>query len=416
MSEILVIRLLSAPDAETHVASAQWLIVDHTGARKGNVESGFLSEAAAFTPNRKVVALVPGTDVLLAEPTLPLKSGTKLLQIVPFALEEQLATDVEDLHFAVGKRGDAPGTPVAAIARARMESYRTAMQVAHIEPDAMYAESAVVPATPGAVTLLLERGRVFVRRAGSPGAVLEVEPLIEALQLALASGEEAREHVTIYVDEEGYERDLDLLEGLREYTASLQLKLMSDGALPLLASAAAKTNAVNLLQGAFSAKTRLNLSFAPWRYVAALAAALIVLHLGLKGWQYVSLKRTETALDASIAQIFQAAMPGEPVPDSANARRQFEARLNLIRPNAAGGLIPVLEVLAVALSETPGASLQAISYRDNVTNLRIVAPSVDALDHIRKVAAERGVTASIESTTPRDSKTEGRLKLTSPGA
>ena len=35
----------------------------------------------------------------------------------------------------------------------------------------------------------------------SPGAVLDVEPLIEALQLALASGEEAREHVTIYVSE-----------------------------------------------------------------------------------------------------------------------------------------------------------------------------------------------------------------------
>ena len=70
---------------------------------------------------RKTIVLVPGTDVLLAEPVLPLKSGAKLAQVVPFALEEQLAADVEDLHFAVGKRDSRPGTPVAAVARTRMD-------------------------------------------------------------------------------------------------------------------------------------------------------------------------------------------------------------------------------------------------------------------------------------------------------
>ena len=417
MSEILVIRLTSAPDAETHVASAQWLVVDRDGARQGNVQTGFLSEVTpAFVQGRKVIVLVPGTDVLLAEPTLPLKSSAKLLQIVPFALEEQLAADVEDLHFAIGKRGIALGTPVAAIARERMESYRSAMQAAGVEPDAMYAETAVLPVTPSGVTLLLEKGRVFVRRETTPGSVLEVEPLIEALQLALASGEEAREHVTIYVDEEAYERDLELLEGLREFTASLQLKLVPDGALPLLASAAAQTNAVNLLQGAYATQTKLNLSFAPWRYVAVLAVVLIGLHLGLRGWQYFSYKRAETALDAEIAQVFQTAMPGAPVPDPTNARRMMEAQLTRIRGGSvSGGLVSTLEVLAAALAQTPGASVQAIAYRDNITNLRILAPSVDALDRIRQIAAERGITASIEATTPRDSKTEGRLKLTSPG-
>ena len=48
--------------------------------------------------------LVPGTDVLLAEPDLPLKPGVKLQQLVPYALEEHLADDIDDLHFALGKR------------------------------------------------------------------------------------------------------------------------------------------------------------------------------------------------------------------------------------------------------------------------------------------------------------------------
>ena len=89
-------------------------------------------------------------------------------------------------------------------------------------------------------------------REGSPGAVLDVQPLIEALQLALASGEEAREHVTIYVSEDDYERERELLEGLREFTASLQLKLLPDGPLPLLAANIVQWAPVNLLQGRYA--------------------------------------------------------------------------------------------------------------------------------------------------------------------
>src|SRR6188508_3411507 len=107
MSEALVIRLVAAsqdtaatpsstPDA---TPQAEWLAVDTTGARHGNVQSGPLSSVAEFAGGRKIILLVPGTDVYLAEPVLPLKSGAKLAQVVPFALEEHMAADIESLHF-----------------------------------------------------------------------------------------------------------------------------------------------------------------------------------------------------------------------------------------------------------------------------------------------------------------------------
>ena len=180
--------------------------------------------------------LVPGTDALLAEPVLPVKSGVKLAQVVPFALEEHLASDVEDLHFAVGKRDVRPGTPVTVVARARMDAWQALLTDAGLQADAIYPETAALPETPNAITLLIDGARVYVRRPETPGTVLDVQPLIEALQLALASGEESREHVTIYVAEDDYERERELLEGLREFTQSLQLKLLPDGPLPLLAA------------------------------------------------------------------------------------------------------------------------------------------------------------------------------------
>lgn len=424
MPELLVVRLhpvSAAPNAGAQPApQAEWLIVDGTGARRGNVSWGSLSDAAAQAGGRKTIVLVPGTDVLLAEPVLPLKSGAKLAQVVPFALEEQLAADVEDLHFAVGKRGSRPGTPVAAVARERMENWIATLRAANFSTDTMYAETSVLPTVTGAVAVLIDGKRLFVHRENQPGTVIEVEPLLEALQLALASGDESREHVTIFVSEEDYEREREMLEELREFTASMQLKLLPDGPLPLLAANipfGMKGSAVNLLQGPYAAKTKLNVSFAPWRYAAVLAAVFVAAHIGVKSWQYVHYKQVERQLDAQIAETFQQALPGAPVPDPLEARRQVEMVLGQLRGTGpTSGMLTTLAMLSEAMAQAPNTDIEALSYRDNVTDLRVLTPSVDALDRIRQVAGERGVNAEIQSTNPRDSKVEGRLQFKKAGA
>jgi len=420
MSEALVIRFKSAATAAAPDAvgsTVEWLTMDTAGTRQGSVQSGAMVQATPLGSGRKVIVFVPGTDVLLCEPVLPVKSGAKLLQIVPFALEEQLAADVEDLHFALGKRDARPGTPVAVVARGQMDGWIAALTEAGLQPEAIYAETSVLPVTPNGITLLVDDTRVYVQRDGTPGAVLDVEPLIEALQLALAAGEEAREHVTIYLTEDVYESERDLLEGLREFTASLQLKLLPDGVLPLLATNAFQSTPVNLLQGPYAVKTKLKLSFQPWRYAAMLAAAFLVLHLGLKVWQFYDLQRSELRLDDEITQVFQQGMPGAPVPEPVAARKQFESRLNGLRGSGpVGGMLSALSTLGEALAQAPGTNIETLSYRENTLDLRVLAPSVDALDKIQHVATEHGVTTQIQSTSPRDSKIEGRLQLKTPRA
>jgi general secretion pathway protein L len=415
MPEFLVVRLHSAA-AETIGAAAEWIVVDGSGARRSNVQSGPLDLAAATAGNRKIIVLVPGTDALLAEPVLPVKSGTKLAQVVPFALEEHLATDVEDLHFAVGKRESRPGTPVAVVSHARMEAWQALLADAGLHADAIYPETAALPETPNAITLLIDGARVYVRRSDTRGAVLDVQPLIEALQLALASGEEAREHVTIYLSEDDYERERELLEGLREFTASLQLKLLPDGPLPLLAANVVRDGGVNLLQGRYQSSRKLQLSFAPWRYAAVLALVFVASHVGLKSWQYFHYKGKEAQVDAQIGDLYQRLMPGAPLPDASAARRMVEARLNQLRGTGpVSGMMTTLAALGEAMGQVPNTNVESIAYTNNTTHLRVLAPSVAELDRIRQVASEHGLEAKIESETPRDSKREGRLQFKSPG-
>jgi len=157
MSEFLVIRL--APPAP---ASARWMLVDENGQvlQAGTPDLG---EAAAHAEGCKIIGLAPAPDILRAAVELPVSSRAKLLQALPFAMEEQLAEDVELLHFAAG-RSDADGPlPVAVVRKDRVSQWREELQAAGLNPAALYSEADAMDELPGTGVLFLEQGRAVLR-------------------------------------------------------------------------------------------------------------------------------------------------------------------------------------------------------------------------------------------------------------
>lgn len=406
------IRLPRTNDAAD---TAQWLVVDGVGASSDDVHTGTLVEAAASAAGRRVIVLASGNDVVLAQPELPVKNQAKLAQLVPFALEEQLAGDVEDHHFAIGKRSlGSTTTPVAAVLRTRMEAMMESLLAAGIAAEAMYSDTSVLPVTTNGLTILVDNGRILTRRGEGPAVLLDVDPLIEGLQLALASGTDSREHVIIYMRPQEYEADQELIEGLREFTASLQIRLLTEGPLPLLAANAITHPPVNLLQGKYAVRSPLNISLRQWRIAAALGGILVAMNLGINGYRLWKLSGEEKQLDTHISQLFSQTMPGVKAGD---IRSQVQSRLNNLR--AGGGSNSLLQSLAgvgAALSQTPGTRIETLAYRGNSMDLRIDAPDVGTLDRIQHIASEHGMTAEIQGASPRDKRIEGRLKLKAPGA
>ena len=403
MSETLVIRLRAAEEAP-----ASWLIVDRSGARSGPVHTGPLADALSLVENRSAVLLLPASDVALAEPELPLRGGARLAQAVPFALEEQLASEVETMHFAVGARSvGAAGTPVAFVARSLMDRWQAACEAAGIHPDAAYADTTAVPVSPGACTILLDEGMLFVRRADAVPYALDANPLDAALELALGDVAEAAGNVVLYAGAAEYEAHRDTIEGLRSRTATLQVKLLPDGALPLLAAQVASAGGVNLLQGPYAARSSLSARLREWRLPAALAAATAAVFLAGQGLSIWKLGQAEKKLDAEIAAVFAAAMPGQKAVDP---RAQMQGVLGS-RGAAGGSLLPAVSALAAAVAQAPQAKVEALSFRGNALELRLTAPTVEALDSIKQVMSQGGLSTELQSATPRGQSVEGRLQV-----
>ncbi len=412
MADWLLLRLPRSPDQP-----ATWLVVDPRGAATGPPQSGPLSLAAPRSTGRRICVLVPGTDVLLAEPELPTKAGTKLQQLVPYALEEQLADDIDDLHFAIGKRPpDSTRTPVAVVTRVLMDQWLTALKSNGLEPEAMYADSELLPQNPGQSVALLEEDVVVIRPPGGLPVTLPADALQEALEMAQSPGPEggAGRGLVLYTGAPEWHEHSPQVEALRERFDGIKIQLLTGGPLALFAQQLPTATATNLLQGPYTPTTSRTVGLRAWRVAATLLACLVGLHVAGKAVELSLLKRNEHKLDVSIREAVQSVMPGQgSTPD---ARRLLEQRLAAARAGSSNGLLPALEALAQAKSAAPGAMVQALSFHNGSLDLKIAAPDAQTLDRIGQALRNNGWQAELTSGNNVASGYEGRIEIHSSGS
>lgn len=406
MAETLLLRLPHAADE-----AATWLIVDARGAAVGPPQSGPLNLAAARVAGRRVCALVPGADVLLAEPELPAKAGARLAQLVPYALEEHLADDIDDLQFAIGKAvGDTSRTRVAVVARALLNDWLATLRAAGINPDALYADSDLLPENPGQAVVLLEEGGVFVRPPGASAVTLPADALGQALDIAALQADTASgaRGLILYTGAAEWQQHSAQVEAVRPQFDGIKIQLLTGGPLALFAQQLPAGSAINLLQGDYAPKSGAAVGWQAWRVAAMLLAGLIVLHIGGKAAQLQFLKTREHQVDASIRDTLRSAMPGDP--NLLDARKRMEQRLAAAR-GAGTGLLPALQALAQARDAAPGTNLQSLNFHNGAVEMKLSAPDATSLDHLNQTLRSNGWQADLLGGTNTGAGYEGRIQV-----
>jgi general secretion pathway protein L len=415
MPQTLLLRLPPSGQEET-----EWLTLDEAGAPTPTRQRGSLSLAAAVWRTGRIVALAPASQILLAEAELPPGHGAKLARAVPFALEEQLTEDVDQLSFAIGHRRSSGGTPVAVVSRTVLQGWIDALKAAGLDAQVIYPDISFMPENPAQTVLWLEKERLAVRRPGALPFAVELSPVREALvvagviadPLASESTEEPKpkESAILYVTRDDWARVQGEFEDLLEDFASLKVQLLADGPLPWLARGTGAADSVNLLQGEFSRTADYGTRWRQWRLAALLAAGLFVIHVAAQAVQIRQAKHASAALDGEIAQVFSSAMPGDTLSDP---RRQMQTRLDRIRKSGAGPqtFLHTLQTLSGALAATPKTSISALAYREDALDMTVSAPSLAALSQMTQFAGKEGLSAEIQSSNPVAAGVEAHLHV-----
>jgi general secretion pathway protein L len=416
MAESLIIQMRDG-------VAPQWMVCNDDGHVAVNAMSGELAQALPLAVGRRVAVIVPGTEVLTTEAEAPAKNAAKLAQVIPYALEERVADEIEDLHFAIGERNAESGrVPVVVVARARIDAWLSTLRAAGFSPQAIYSEASLLPAMPGQLIALLDGDALTLRLAEGPPLVLPALSITDGFEMALAGQASAVEGLEpalpgllLYTGHDEWQAHQNEVDALRERFTGVKVQLLPSGPLSVLAPAAAAGEAVNLLQGALAVTSPLQQGWKSWRVAAVLAASLLCLHLGSRYFELTRLKKSEAALDVSIQDAFRIAMPGQQ--NSTNARRRVEARLTEVHGGGGGGaLLPALSALANARGAAPAATIEGLTFRNGILDLRISAPDAAALDAISQQLRAASWQADIQGGSSNGDTYRGRLQVRKAGA
>jgi len=423
MAEFLVIRL--DPDREE---AAHWIAVDGNGTRLSPPVTGPLEEAVRDIRDRAVIVLVPAATVLTTTVDIPVRARSRMLATLPFALEEYVADDIEELHFAAGVRRDNGLLPVAVVAHQQMQEWLERLQDAGISPSRVVPENYGLARIPGTLSMLVAGDQImfndgadveFVMQDVKPSDTLVVAGVLDDASNHLA-GDAADSgtsgHLLVYsepADEERFKHDWI---ALRHELSSVDINLLPDGVLPRLAVTVATGQGVDLLQGRYGPKAEIGTMFKPWRYAAILLLALGVVGIGGKAVDYYRLSQEQTALKDQFAQEYRQIRPDDnrevvdPVATVNSIRRSFGG------PAASQVFLPSLQQLGLAIQQNSSADIEAISYRAGVIDVRLTAPDVATLDNIQKIVSDSGrFNASIQSTDQVGDKVSSRIQIRESG-
>jgi general secretion pathway protein L len=409
MAEWLVLQL--SRNLEEQCA---WMFTDERGQALSAPRVGSLAMAGSEGVGRRVAVLVPSGDVLMTDVELPVKGGVRAQQVAPFALEEQLAADIETLHFAVGSRDEITGrTPVAVVTRDLMNLWTGTLKTVNLMPEVVCAEAALLPDNPGHTVVLLDRDTLTVRRAGHTPVALPSGDLPAAIDASLGA-DLSGENIIFYSTPQDWHRHAAQLDPIRARCASFKAQLLNSGVLPLLAPQLMSLTAkfVNLLGGEFAPQRSFGHGWQRWRLAASLGAALLLVHVAGLSYELVHERHSEKALDDAIGGVVRRALPDDPGTGAVRARVQ-KRLLASQSGSGSAGLLPTLTAVSRAIGGVNGASVESFNYHKDGMELRLKARDASTLDHIDQSLRDNGYQAEITSGAQNGAGYEGRIQVRS---
>ncbi len=412
-NEWLLVRLPAQDDAPL-----SWAVVDDAGQLLAPPADEHDPALATMTGGRRIALLVPAADVSRFQIPLPAGNEARLLQLAPFALEDQVSEDVEQLHFAVGPRDAESGAVTTVVVnRERMTQWLARVQALQLTPAALYSEGDLAPSLPGHVTMVLSADQLLLRNeGGAPLLMPAADPLL-ALELLLGpEAELASVNLAVYASPEDWPHHAAAIEALRDRVASFKMQLEAGGLLALYARTLAEARPINLLQGAYRPNQAQSRGWQRWRGVAAALAGLLALHLVASGWKLHYLRAESARVEAKMADLFTRTFPGQQ--SGPDPHGQFQRRLAEIEGGGSqrGELLSMLAALAAAQQNVPVAKLESVSFKTGSMQLRVGAPNASTLEQYSQALRSGGYLVEILSGQSQGENYSGQLTVKAQGS
>lgn len=389
------------PEAD---ASVYWWThgEDATGVHVERADN--IAQLPAAVRSAPVHIWTPPGETLLTHATLPTRSRTRILQALPFALEDQLLDEPENLHFAYVREADGR-LAVAVTRRARLDNWLEILKSGGVRPASLSPANLALPLYPNAWSAAIVDDEIWVRSGEHTGfvcaATLDPPPLLLTALKEAAGQVAAPQQLIVFAPPPAL--DLD------QWSAGLNLPVASE---PDDFWRLARPPALSLLQSDYGQVAHFRQVTRPLRPAAIMLGIWVAAVLAMDVAEWVRLRHAHNANVAEMHDIFQRSFPEvKTVHDpAAQMRVQLEALQS--RGGGAGDLLPLLSRIAPMLQKQEGrVKLNSVKYSERSLTLDVALPDYQALDAIKNALQAANLDVEVLAANGRGNEVDGRLRV-----
>ena len=321
----------------------------------------------------EIIGLIPGEFVSVLEVKLPIRSRKKAMQALPFALEDQVAGNIDDLHFSLLDWKPNDISTVAIISREKWYSYLLWMEDNSIALNQIIPDFELLP-------LQSQQSAVLFHEQSSNRVLIKFkeQQLVKGIAIGL-------EELTFWVDEfdaqaqELVYNDPVLSESLASIHNPGELKILNTATIhDFSLQPSDKLNQMALYkpeQGRqFFEKSK------PWLIAGIVFLVLsLIVNIAFDVHEYRVLKVQQKVLNEKIESIFSENFPH--IDRIVDAQLQFQREISLLQGNAEGTR-HFLFLLDSVVKSVPknNTRVEEIFYRNSALNITINADNFQMLD------------------------------------
>lgn len=388
-----------------------WLVMDSNGRVQGGPEISNLRDATRAAEGREVIIFVPGTKCNVTHTNIPTRNRQKLLQAIPYALEDQLAEDIDDLHFAVGPRQSDGYVPVAITSQAQMDQWLDQFQEMGVKPSYVIPDMLSVPRLNGNWSVLLEGDKALVRTGGHTGFSIEPDALKFVLPKMMQSYAPP-DAINVVDCGMGFEPQPGIWG---EIQPDLHVEQSGEPSLITFIRGFEEQNSFNLLQGKFSRKEQIGRLWRPWKPALIMLGVWFIMSFITLVADNFTMESRYAALKAENIKILKRSFPDVRRVGN-NAKRIMQNRLRVLQGGGSVtssiGFVDLLRLAGPEFKKTEGLKLNRMSFKDGKLDIEMEVKDLQTLDKLSQLLrAKPELEIEQPSASNKGDKVQARLRI-----
>ncbi len=425
MSETILVHFDPASPERTH-----WSYCNTQGELSRPIRHGTLDDLAEARQGESVVVLLDSRCLHLNHLQLPTRNSQKMLRAIPYALEDDIAEDVDDLHFVFTTDKTTGETHVAGINRHTLRDILGHFQDAGIQPESILPDCLCLGADRQQWCVLTHEQAIWLQTGAASGYRFDAGLLTPMLHALLGEQAPALPSKILAFSPGGEANDDELAGHIRQtLVESPPAEQAGDGdtaveteivpirynqhPLVVFCGQYKQARPLNLLQGEFKPSHGSDAYLRPWRLVAALGLLWLGLHLGMVNYQAGQLEEKNRQLRTDIARIYKQTFPESK--KVVNPRVQMEQKLKQLKRGGPGKhdlMFLLTEAFGATRPDPKAITLQTITYRNQRMEVRLDGNDLQAIETLNsKLNGNPAIRSEIASSSAEKNRVRGSLRI-----